>query len=54
MCWHDLYFILGFFRQIPFHENGPGLSRHANFETFGSAFLLLFRALTGENINVRC
>jgi hypothetical protein len=33
-------------------ENGAGISEHANFRSFWSGFLLLFRGLTGENINV--
>jgi hypothetical protein len=35
------------------HEDGHGLSRHAHFGSFWPAFLLLVRALTGENIQVR-
>lgn len=37
---------------MPVRDEGPGISRHANFRSFWSGFLLLFRGLTGENINV--
>lgn len=38
--------------QVPPRDVGPGISRHANFQSFFSGFLLLFRGLTGENIDV--
>ena len=40
------------FGDVPYREEGPGLTRLANFQSFPSALLLLFRALTGENIQV--
>ena len=43
-----LYAVIGvyFFSDIKLQE---GLSEHANFKTFGAAFLTLFMTLTGEN-----
>ena len=38
--------------QIPVSDDGAGLSKSANFQTLGQAFMLLFRALTGDNVNV--
>lgn len=38
--------------QVTPREVGPGISRQANFGSFWSAFILLFRGLTGESINV--
>ena len=35
-----------------FEATCEGLSRHANFKSFGSAMLLLFRVFTGDNWNV--
>lgn len=40
------------FGNIDYEANGlENISRHANFETFGQALLLLFRCSTGENWN---
>ena len=33
---------------FPFVMHGDGLNDHANFESFGAAFLLLFQVLTGD------